>query len=137
MGSPGPPGPAGAAGLPGAAGARGPAGPPGPPGNPGPPGPTGPAGTSPQIISVAQDFGRVQNGALIQVVVTCPPGTQVIGGGAVTAITPPNDTDMKRLHQLFSGPISDTEWVTASTAVATLSNGANLRYIASATCVSR
>jgi hypothetical protein len=79
----------------------------------------------------------VQSGDLIQVTVACPPGTEVIGGGAVTAITPPNDTDTKRMHQLFSGPISDTEWVTASTAVSTLSNGANLRYIASATCIGR
>jgi hypothetical protein len=59
----------------------------------------------------------------------------VIGGGAITEITPPDETDTKRMHQLFSGPISTTEWVTASTAVSTLSNGSNLRYIASATCV--
>ena len=77
------------------------------------------------------------SGALIQVVVPCPPGTHVVGGGAVTEITPPDDSDTTRLHQLFSGPISDTEWVTASTAVSTLSNGSNLRYIASATCVGR
>jgi hypothetical protein len=98
-------------------------------------GPTGPPGATVQIVSVTQDFGRVQNGALIQVVVTCPPGMAVVGGGAVTDITPPNDTDTKRLHQLFSGPVGTTEWVTASTAVATLSNGSNLRYVASATCV--
>ena len=77
------------------------------------------------------------SGALIQVTVTCPPGTAVIGGGAITEITPPNDDDTKRMHQLFSGPASDTEWVTASTAVSTLSNGSNMRYIASATCIGR
>jgi hypothetical protein len=82
-----------------------------------------------------QDFGRVQSGTLIQVTVTCPPNTLVIGGGATTEITPPSDRDTTSIHQLFSGPISDTEWVTASTAVNTLSNGSNLRYIASATCV--
>jgi hypothetical protein len=60
---------------------------------------------------------------------------QVVGGGAVIEITPPSDTDTKRLHQLFSGPISATEWKTSSTAVSTISNGANLRYIASATCL--
>jgi hypothetical protein len=89
-----------------------------------------------QIVSTTQDFGRVQNGTLVQVTVACPSGMQVIGGGAVIVITPPNDTDTKRMHQLFSGPISDTEWETASTAIATLSNGSNMRYIASASCIS-
>jgi hypothetical protein len=79
----------------------------------------------------------VQSGALIEVVVACPPDTQVIGGGAITEITPPNDTDTKRMHQLFSGPISETEWKTSSTAVSTLSNGSNLRYVASAVCLGR
>lgn len=88
-------------------------------------------------MSVVQDFGRVFSGALIQVTVTCPPGTVVVGGGATTEITPPDDSDTTRMHQLFSGPTSDTEWVTASTAVSTLSNGSNLRYIASATCIAR
>jgi hypothetical protein len=137
MGAPGAPGPAG---IPGPTGAPGPAGPPGPVGAVGPPGTTGPPGrsaASPQIVSIVQDFGRVQSGALIQVVVTCPPGMEVIGGGAVTTITPPNDLDTRRLHQLFSGPISDTEWVTASTAISTLSTGSTLRYIASATCIGR
>ena len=88
-------------------------------------------------MSVVQDFGRVQSGTLIEVTVTCPLDTLVIGGGAVTEITPPSDKDTTSIHQLFSGPISSTEWVTASTAVNTISNGANLRYIASATCVGR
>jgi hypothetical protein len=114
------------------AGVAGPAGVPGPPG---PAGATGPAGVQPRIVSVTQDFGRVQSGALIQVIVTCPPGTQVVGGGAVTEITPPNETDTKRLHQLFSGPMSDTEWITASTAVSGLSTGSTLRYVASAMCI--
>jgi hypothetical protein len=130
-------GPAGVAGSPGGAGPAGPAGAPGVRGPTGPTGATGPAGTTPQIVSITQDFGRVQSGQLIEVVVACPAGTQVVGGGAVTEITPPDDTDTKRMHQLFSGPISDTEWATASTAVSTLSNGANLRYVASATCVGR
>lgn len=103
----------------------------------GPTGPTGPPGMSlpVEIVSVTQDFGRVQSGALIEVMVACPIGTQVIGGGAVIEITPPNDTDTKRLHQLFSGPVSDIEWLTASTAVSTLSNGSTMRYIASAVCM--
>lgn len=88
-------------------------------------------------MSVVQEFGRVEDNALIEVVVTCPPGTRVVGGGAVIVITPPDDDDTRKLHQLFSGPISDTEWLTASTAVSTLSNGSNLRYIASATCATR
>jgi hypothetical protein len=71
------------------------------------------------------------------VTVACPADTQVIGGGAVIEITPPDDDDTRRIHQLFSGPVSNTEWHTASTAVSTLSNGSNLRYIASATCVAR
>ena len=77
----------------------------------------------------------MQSGALIEVVVACPLDMQVVGGGAVIEITPPSDTDTKRLHQLFSGPISPTEWKTSSTAVSTISNGSNLRYIASATCL--
>jgi hypothetical protein len=88
-------------------------------------------------VSVTQDFGRVQSGALIQVVVACPAGTQVVAGGAVAEILPPNDTDTKRIHQLFSGPLSDGEWITAATAVSTLSNGSNLRYTASASCMGR
>ncbi|HSS56276.1 MAG TPA: hypothetical protein VLK79_16640 [Gaiellales bacterium] len=113
-------------------------GPAGPPGlTPGPTGATGPPGATAEIVSITQDFGRVQGGALIEVVVACPPGTQVIGGGAITEITPPDADDTKRLHQLFSGPVSDTEWKTSSTAVSTLSNGSNLRYIASATCIGR
>lgn len=145
-GAMGPAGPAGVAGSPGTAGVPGPAGPSGPagpagapgmPGTPGARGPTGPAGATPQIVSITQDFGRVQSGALIQVVVTCPPGTQVVGGGAVAEIQPPDEDDTRRIHQLFSGPLSDVDWVTASTAVSTLSNGSNLRYTASASCVAR
>jgi hypothetical protein len=109
----------------------------GAPGLPGPVGATGPPGAPTQIVSITQDFGQAQSGEVIQVTVACPPGTQVIGGGAVTQITPPKAADTRRLHQLFSGPASDTEWVTASTAVSTMSDGSNLRYIASATCVVR
>jgi hypothetical protein len=143
VGPPGPPGVPGEVGPQGATGGLGLSGPPGPPGAvgaPGPPGPvgaTGPPGAPTQIVSLTQDFGQAQSGEVIQVTVACPPGTQVIGGGAVTQITPPNAADTRRLHQLFSGPASDTEWVTASTAVSTMSDGSNLRYIASATCVGR
>lgn len=82
-----------------------------------------------------QDFGRAQGGDLIEVTVACPPGSVVIGGGATTEITPPDEDDTKKLHQLFSGPVSATEWKTSSTAVSTMSQNSNLRYIASATCV--
>lgn len=128
----GPVGPTGTDGLPGPPGPTGLAGQMGPAG---PTGPTGPAGGQPEIVSITQDFGRVQSGALIEVVVACPAGSVVVGGGAVTEITPPDEDDTKRVHQLFSGPVSETEWKTSSTAVSTLSNGSNLRYIASATCV--
>lgn len=134
-------GPTGATGPMGQAGGPGDVGPTGHPGNPGLPGPTGPtgatgpAGSTPQIVSVVQDFGRVESGALIQVIVSCPVGTVVVGGGAITEITPASDTDTKKMHQLFSGPSSATEWVTASTAVSNLTDGSNMRYIAFATCV--
>jgi hypothetical protein len=88
-------------------------------------------------VSVTQDFGRPASGALIQVIVPCPPGTRVVGGGAVAEIMPPSETDTTRIHQLFSGPLSDGEWIVAATAIARLSAGANLRYIASATCIGR
>lgn len=136
-GAPGPPGRVGAAGVPGPPGVPGLPGAMGAPGSRGPAGATGPAGAAAELVSVTQDFGRVQSGALIQVVVTCPAGTQVVGGGAVAEIIPPNETDTRRIHQLFSGPISDVDWITASTAVSTISNGASLRYTASASCVGR
>jgi hypothetical protein len=116
-------------------GVPGPPGPMGIPGTPGAPGPPGPTAGAPQVVFVTQDFGQVAGGTLIEVIVTCPAGTLVVGGGAITEITPPDDDDTKKLHQLFSGPISATEWKTSSTAISTLTFGSNLRYIASATCV--
>jgi Collagen triple helix repeat (20 copies) len=151
-GAMGPAGPAGAAGLPGTPGVPGPAGPRGPAGLPGIPGTpgvrgstgatgatgaTGPAGTAVELVSVVQDFGRVASGALIQVVVPCPPAMRVIGGGAVAEIIPANETDTTRIHQLFSGPLNEGEWIVAATAISRLSVGANLRYIATAACAGR
>ena len=103
----------------------------------GPGGPPGPAGAAPQTVSITQDFGEVNGGALIQVTVSCPPGTVVVGGGSVTHIFPPNDSDTTKLHQLFSGPTSPTDWTTASTAVGNLSNNSDLQYTASATCIAK
>jgi hypothetical protein len=134
----GPTGPAGAVGPPGSAGMPGSPGPPGPPGARGPTGATGPPGPAAaalEIVSTTQDLGRVQSGALIQVVVPCPPGTQVVSGGAVAEILPPNETDLKRIHQLFSGPLNASAWIVASTAISRMSPGANLRYTASAACL--
>jgi hypothetical protein len=74
---------------------------------------------------------------LIQVIVTCPAGMRVVSGGAVAEIIPPNETDTKRIHQLFSGPLTEVEWIVASTAIARMSVGSNLRYTASASCVGR
>jgi hypothetical protein len=145
-GVPGPAGPAGPLGPAGAAGSAGPVGPAGPPGVPGTPGArgatgatgaTGPAGAGVELVSVVQDFGRAQSGMLIEVVVPCPPGTRVIGGGAVAEIIPANETDTTRIHQLFSGPLNEGEWIVAATAISRLSVGANLRYTATAACAGR
>jgi hypothetical protein len=87
------------------------------------------------MISLTEDFGRAQTNTLIQLVATCPAGSVVVGGGMVVEIIPPNDIDTRRVHQLFSGPLSATEWVAASTVIATLSQGANLRYTVSALCI--
>jgi hypothetical protein len=81
-----------------------------------------------------QDFGRAQSGDVFQVVVTCPVGMQVVGGGSVAEIIPPDEDDLKKIHQLFSGPLSAIDWITTSTAVSTIGQNHNLRYTASATC---
>lgn len=97
---------------------------------------TGPAGTVPvEIVSLTQDFGRAVTNTLIELIATCPAGSVVVGGGMIIQIIPPNDIDTRRVHQLFSGPLSTTEWAAASTVISTLSNGANLRYTVSATCI--
>ena len=142
-GLPGVQGLVGAQGPTGGVGSQGPTGPTGARGNIGPTGatgmvgPTGPSGGLPaiDIISVTQDFGRPQAGAFIQLIATCPPGTKVLGGGMLVQFTPPNNTDTSRVHQLFSGPLSETEWIATSTVISRPSVGSSLEYTVSATCM--
>jgi hypothetical protein len=142
-GNQGPMGLAGSQGIPGPQGLQGPAGPAGQPGSVGPPGPGGPTGaTGPtgsivntQIVAVTQDFGRPNSGAFIQLVATCPPGMQVVGGGMLVQFVPPSDTDTARVHQLFSGPLNDTKWIVASTLVSRPSQGSSLFYTVTAVCI--
>jgi hypothetical protein len=48
---------------------------------------------------------------------------------------PPSDTDTARVHQLFSGPLSDTEWIATSTLVSRPSQGSSLFYTVTAVCI--
>src|SRR5262245_35058323 len=145
----GPPGPQGAQGMPGQPGNVGPIGPTGdrgPVGNQGPVGPAGPIGPSglpgptgpsaqTQIVSMTQNFGRPGSGSFIQLVATCPPGMQVVGGGMLVNFVPPSNTDTARVHQLFSGPLNDSEWIATSTLVSTPSQGSSLFYTVTAVCI--
>jgi Collagen triple helix repeat (20 copies) len=139
QGLPGDPGPPGPVGPQGDTGPVGPAGIPGPAGAPGPRGATGPTGAATTIpvemVSLTQDFGRAPSGTLIELVATCPPGSVVVGGGMVIHMIPPNAADTRSVHQLFSGPVSATAWMAASTVISSLSAEANLRYTVSATCI--
>lgn len=100
-------------------------------------GPTGAPGPSAQtqIVTITQDFGRPASGAFIQLVATCPPGMQVVGGGTLVNFVPPSDTDTARVHLLFSGPLSESEWMVASTLVSRPSQGSNLFYTVTAVCI--
>jgi hypothetical protein len=114
----GTPGLAGATGAPGATGPTGPASPP----------------LAVTIRQVSQTFGRAQSGQLITVTVPCAAGEIVLAGGVVPTIAGGTATDISRVHLLVSGPASATAWTAASTITSTLSQTANLTYVAFALC---
>lgn len=95
-GATGPAGPAGAAGATGATGAPGAAGAQGPPGQNG-------------VSGWEKVMASSSCGASCTVVVTCPAGKKVIGGGFVSEVVEPNGR--KFIWAPFSSyPVSDTAW---------------------------
>ena len=136
VGSVGPVGATGPPGLDGLPGAPGATGAPGVTGATGNTGPTGPAGVplTVSIREVSQNFGRAQAGQLITVTVPCAPGEIVLAGGVVPTIAGGVANDIQRVHLLLSGPASATAWTAASTVTNTLSQSANLTYVAFALC---
>jgi len=81
-----------------------------------------------------QDFGRAQAGDLFILASPCAPGEIVHAGGVVPTITGGTPQDIQRIHLLFSGPTSATEWTAAATCIQTLSPNADLTYTVYALC---
>ena len=104
-GARGPAGERGAVGPAGAIGPIGPIGPVGPAGPAGPQGPAGPAGpVNTQIVSAST---ATNNNKFKEIVVQCPAGQLVLGGGA--SVHGPVSDDKTLLMQ-ESWPISRTAW---------------------------
>jgi len=81
-----------------------------------------------------QDFGRATAGTIMVLTAPCLPGEVVQAGGVVPTITGGVPVDIARIHLLFSGPTSPTEWTAAATAIQTLSVNADLTYTVYALC---
>lgn len=100
QGEVGPPGTQGPQGVAGTQGAPGPQGPQGPQGSPGAPGPSGPAGVS--GYEIVNTLGTLPMNGTTSVVVACPSGKRVFGGGYVV----PSELDTAPL----SRPEGDNGW---------------------------
>ena len=108
-GTPGPQGPAGPEGAPGPEGTPGPQGPPGPEGSPGPQGTPGPEGTPGQDAELVSYTRVEEDSGGPGLTVTCPPGSQVVSGGAEVT----GETSASTLTSLVeSYPPDDASWRT-------------------------
>ena len=84
--------------------------------------------------AVSQSFGRPKAGDLFVLTAPCEPGEVVQAGGVVPTIANGVPVDIQRIHLLFSGPTSATEWTAAATCIQTLSPNAELTYTVYALC---
>jgi hypothetical protein len=119
-----------ASGPAGPTGATGPAGPPGPPGPTGPTGATGPAGVS--GYQQVTDSVTLSTETITTIIVVCPGGTSVTGGGFSVNTSGLTGSDIAAITMVQSYPQSNSSWEVTVTNQSSKSPGANFYAI----CVS-